>query len=165
MLFPPIFGGESAERTFRSSPEKSLLLHEVQPEMGRGLMVREVFAHFQNLNLLVLIADLRRGRVTRGNWSFQNYLCPVAHGMPNGHAVSVLRYLSQAVDLPRACRLAAEEMGVPARFVERFVLGWDAGGMSQDWLLDQLEAIWAERRADADVVQTVIGPGLAAPAK
>jgi hypothetical protein len=76
--------------------------------------------------------------------------------MPSGHAVGVLRYVSQAVDLPRACRLAAEEMGVPPRFVERFVLSWDGGAMSQEWLLEQLESIWAERLADADAVQEVI---------
>lgn len=162
MIFPSIFGGERAEKNFRSAPDKTLILHEVQPEMGRGLMVRQVFAHFQNLNLRVLIEDLRRGQVTRGNWSFlAEDLCPVAHGMPSGRAVNVLHYLCQAVDLPRACRHAAQEMGVPARFVERFVLSWDAGGMSQEWLLDQLEAIWAERRADADAVQFVIANPLA----
>jgi len=30
-------------------------------------------------------------------------------------------------------------MGVPPRFLERFVLSWDSGGMSQEWLLAQLE--------------------------
>lgn len=157
MLFPSIFGGDRAERAFRSSPNKTLLLDEVQPDMGRRPMVRQVFTHFQNLNLLALMEDLRQGRVTRGNWSFDKYLCPVAHGMPNGQTVSVLRCLSQSVDLPRACRLAAEEMGMPARFVERFVLSWDTGGMSQEWLLDQLAAVWAERLMDAEAMQMVIG--------
>jgi hypothetical protein len=68
-----------------------------------------------------------------------------------------LRYLSQAVDLPRACRQAAQEIGVPARFLERFVLSWDTGGMSEEWLLAQLEEIWHERQADADVVQGLVG--------
>jgi hypothetical protein len=159
MIHPSIFGGERSERTQRSSPDKTLILREVRPDMGRGVTVRLVFSHFQNLNLRVLIEDLRRGRVTRGNWTFGDDLCPVAHGMPNGQTVSVLRYLSQAVDLPRACRQAAEEMGVPPRFIERFVLSWDTGTMSQEWLLEQLIAIWEERQADADLVQLVVQDG------
>jgi hypothetical protein len=164
MIQQSIFGGERSERNWGSSPNKTLVLHEVQPEMGRGLVVREVFAHFQNLNLRVLIEDLRRGQVTRGNWSFADDLCPVAHGLASGQAVSVLRYVSQAVDLPRACRLAAEDVGVPPRFIERFVLSWDGGAMSQEWLLDQLEAIWLERQADADAVQLVIEGASRCPA-
>ena len=161
MILPSILGGARAEKTLRSSPDKTLLLREVQPELGRGLWVRQVFMRFQNLNLRVLIEDLRHGTISRGNWSFGDDLCPLAHGLPNGHTVGVLRYLSQAVDLPRACRHAAEDLGVPPRFIERFVLGWDDGGMSQQWLLDQLEAIWSERLADAEVVQAIIS---AAPA-
>lgn len=156
MIFPSIFGGERAERTFRSSPDKTLLLREVQPDVAHSLSVRQVFMRFQNLNLRVLIEDLRRGTVNRGNWSFGDELCPVAHGVADGRTVGVLHYLSQAVDLPRACRHAAEDLGVPPRFIERFVLGWDGGAMSQEWLLDQLEAIWSERQADADIVQAVI---------
>ena len=157
MIHPYIFGGERSEKTFRSSPSRTLVLDEVQPEPGRGSIVRQVFSHFQNLNLRVLIEDLRRGRVTRGNWSFADDLCPVAHGLPSGQTVKSLRYLSQAVDLPRACRQAAQDMGVLPRFLERFVLSWDAGGMSHEWLLDQLESIWNERQADADAVQNIIG--------
>lgn len=156
MILSSIYGGERSERTYRSSPEKTLLLREVQPELGHGLWVRQVFMHFQNLNLRVLIEDLRRGTISRGNWSSGDELCPVAHGLPDGHAVGVLSFLSQAVDLPRACRRAAEDLGVAPRFIERFVLGWDAGGMSQEWLLEQLEAIWSERLADAVAVQAVI---------
>jgi hypothetical protein len=163
MIHPFIFGGERAEKRFRSSPSKTLVLDEVQPEPGRGLMVRQVFTHFQNLNLRVLIEDLRRGQVTRGNWSFGDDLCPAAHGLASGQTVSVLRYLSQAVDLPRACRQAAQEIGVPPRFLERFVLNWDSGGMSQEWLLVQLEEIWNERQADADAVQGLIRAESSAP--
>jgi hypothetical protein len=163
MIHQSIFGGERSDRRSGSSPDKTLILREVQPEMGRGLLVRSVFTHFQNLNLRVLIEDLRRGQVARGNWSFADDLCPMAHGMPSGQTVSMLRYVSQAVDLPRACRLAAEEMGVPPRFLERFVLSWDGGGMSEDWLLDQLEDIWHERQTDADVVQQVIASPSAEP--
>jgi hypothetical protein len=158
-----IFGGADAGKSPRSPATTAFILPEVQPEVGRGLTVRQVFTHFQNLNLRVLIDDLRRGQVTRGNWSFAEDLCPVAHGLPSGQAVGLLRYLSQAADLPRACRQAAEETGVPPRYIERFVLSWDSGTMSPEWLLGQLEAIWAERQADADAVQCVLGGCAAAP--
>jgi hypothetical protein len=163
MIHPSVFGGQGPARDPRPSPSAAFVLPEVQPEAGRGLAVRQVFAHFQNLNLRVLIDDLRRGQVTRGNWSFADDLCPVAHGLPSGQAVTALRYLSQAVDLPRACRQAAQETGVPARYIERFVLSWDGGAMSPEWLLGQLEALWAERQADADAVQCVLGGPVAAP--
>ncbi len=163
MIFPAIFGGENIEKNNRTSPDNAFLLPEFQPEMGRTLAVKQIFVYFQNLNLRILIENLRRGLVTRGNWSFADDLCPVAHGMPSGHVVGTLRYLSQAVDLPRACHLAAQEMGMPPRFLERFVLTWDQGTLSEQWLLDQLEAIWAERLADAAAVQAVVAGALLAP--
>jgi hypothetical protein len=156
MIHPAVFGGESSDKNSRSSQDKTFVMRQVQPEVGRSVLVRQVFSHFQNLNLRVLIEDLRKTQVTRSNWLFADELCPVAHGMPSGRAVGVLRYLSQAVDLPSACRQAAEELGMPPRFVERFVLSWDNGTMSHDWLREQLETIWAERQADADAVQLVI---------
>jgi hypothetical protein len=67
-----------------------------------------LFAHFQNLNLLVLIEDLRRGLAASGNWAFDHTLCPVSHGMPDGATVGQLQYLSQAADLETACALAAQ---------------------------------------------------------
>src|SRR5690242_17555738 len=109
MIHTPVFGGEASDKNLRSSAKQVYVLPEVQPVVGGGLTVRQVFAHFQNLNLRVLIEDLRRGQVTRGNWAFADDLCPMAHGMPSGRTVSLLRYLSQAVDLPRACRLASLE--------------------------------------------------------
>jgi hypothetical protein len=161
---PFLFRGADADRDPCSPLIKTLVRQEVQPDMGQGLTVRQVFAHFQNLNLRVLIDDLRQGQVTRGNWSFADDLCPLAHGMPSGQAVGLLRYLSQAVDLPRACRQAAEELGGSPRYLERFVLSWDCGDMSPEWLLQQLEALWAERLADAEAVQAVLSHGYAAPA-
>lgn len=47
-------------------------------------LVRRVFGPFQNLNLLVLLEDLRAGRVVWGDWAFGGWLCPVAHGLPRG---------------------------------------------------------------------------------
>ena len=121
--------------------------------MRGRLEVREIFARFQNLNLRVLIEGLRRGQVAGGDWGFADNLCPVAHGLAGGQSVSVLRYLSQAVDLPRACQSAAADLGVPPGYVERFVAIWDTGGLSREWLLEKLEAIWMERYEDADAMQ------------
>jgi hypothetical protein len=161
---PFLFNGAKPDKDPESPQIKTLVRQEVQPEIGQGLTVRQVFAHFQNLNLRVLIEDLRRGQFTRGNWSFEEDLCPVAHGLPSGRAVGLLRYLSQAVDLPRACRHAAEELGGSPRFIERFVLGWDSGDMCPEWLLHQLEALWAERLADAEAVQSLLTDPAPAPA-
>jgi hypothetical protein len=156
MIHPALFGGKSSDKDPHAPAKQTLVLPTMQRDMGQGLTVRQVFAHFQNLNLRVLMEDLRRGLVTRGNWSFVDDLCPVAHGMPTGQTVGLLRYLSQAIDLPRACRLAAQETGVPARYIERFVISWDCGDMSAEWLLAQLQMIWAERLADADAVQGLV---------
>lgn len=122
-------------------------------------LVRLVFAHFQNLNLRVLIEDLRRGRVARDNWSFDGDLCPVAHGLADGRTVGLLRYVSQAADLKRACAMAAEQIGAPPAHVYRVVTDWDCGNLGPDWLLRQLEQLWAERVADARLVQDLLSPG------
>src|SRR5262245_22078255 len=82
-----------------------LRVDEIAPEPGVALVVRRIFEHFQNLNLAALMEDLRRDQTARGNWSFDRYLCPLSHGISAGHRVGLLCYLSQAVDLHRACRL------------------------------------------------------------
>jgi hypothetical protein len=164
MIDPVIFGGKSSDKDPTAPGKLTLFEPFVQPEMGQGVTVRQIFTHFQNLNMRLLIEDLRRGLVTRGNWSFAEDLCPVAHGMPTGQAVGLLRYLSQAVDLPRACRLAAQETGMPARSIEHFVLSWDSGAMSAEWLLVQLQTIWSERLTDADAVQGLLSHASTYPA-
>jgi len=115
-----------------------------------------VFGHFQNLNLLVLLDDLRRERVTHEAWSAGKLLCPVAHGMPFGQLVSDLCYLGQTAKLARACDYAARHLGADSANVRRFVDLWDARLISPDWLLWQLECMWNERQADADAVQEII---------
>ncbi len=112
MIEQSIFGGSGTERQAVSPPNRILLVN-VPPAMGRSLAVQEI-CPFSNLNLRVLTEDLRLGRVTRGDWGFANDLCPVAHGLAGGQRVSMLRYLSQAVDLPRACR-ACEPMNLACR--------------------------------------------------
>jgi len=141
-------------------PERRQILRvdEIAPEPVAALVVRRIFERFQNLNLAALMEDLRRDQTARGNWSFDRYLCPMSHGISSGHKVGLLCYLSQAVDLHRACRLAAEDLGVRPQEVVRFVESWDSGHMAPDWLLRHLQAIWVERLADADAVQSVYYP-------
>ena len=119
-------------------------------------IIQGVFGHFQNLNLLVLIDDLRRERVTHDAWAAGKLLCPVAHGMPVGQLVSDLRYLGQTAKLERACNYAARHLGADPANVHRFVELWDSHTFSTTWLLWQLKLIWKERQADADAVQHVI---------
>ncbi len=141
-----------------AATEKKLLAITFSSEKFGGLVVRQVFAHFQNLNLRVLIEDLRRDQVARGNWAFDKDLCPVAHGLPDGQTVGLLRYLSQSADLKRACVRAAENIGAAPQAILRFVTDWDAGGLGPDWLLGHLEQIWIERRDDAEAVQRILFP-------
>jgi hypothetical protein len=120
-------------------------------------LIQSVFGHFQNLNLLVLIDDLRRDRITRRAWASGRDLCPVAHGMPLGQLVSDLRYFGQIpAKLERACDYAARQLGADPAEVYQFVELWDSNTFSSTWLLWQLKLIWRERRADADAVQKVI---------
>src|SRR5687767_13408593 len=115
---------------------------------------RHIFERFQNLNLAFLLEDLRRNLTAVGNWEAAQKLCPVAHGMPDGAAVAQLRYLSQEINLERACEYAAALMGAQGREVFRFVELWDHKPYAE-WLLDELDAIWQERLADAVAVQEV----------
>jgi hypothetical protein len=134
--------------------------------------IRGVFGHFQNLNLLVLLHDLRGGAAAHGAWADGKLLCPIAHGMPVGQLVSDLQFLGQAEEPERACDYAARHLGADPTYVLRFVQLWDSHAFSADWLLRQLEELWEERRADADAVQELIkelpsvddGEGLGAPA-
>jgi hypothetical protein len=119
-------------------------------------IIQSVFGHFQNLNLLVLLDDLRRERVTHDAWATGKLLCPVAHGMPFGQFVSDLRYLGQTAKLERACDYAARQLGADPANVHRFVELWDSHTFSTNWLQGQLELVWKERQADADAVQEVI---------
>ena len=119
-------------------------------------MIRSVFGPFQNLNLLVLLEDLRHGRTAQGDWSYGDQLCPVAHGLASGRLVCDLETLDQAVSLGRACDLAARYLGADPSSVYRFVRYWDTQAFSPVWLLHQLEELWNERRADAEAVQKML---------
>lgn len=118
--------------------------------------IQSVFGHFQNLNLLALLHDLRDDRIARQAWLSGSLLCPVAHGLPTGSRVCELRALGQAADLDTDCHFAARLLGAEPDVVMRFVHIWDDGVISNDWLLRQLEEVWAERLADAEVVQALL---------
>src|SRR5215471_7902079 len=110
--------------------------------------VYAVFGHFQNLNLLALLQDLREGRTARQAWLSGSLLCPVAHGLPQGAQVRRLRALGQAADLSKGCDFAARHLGADPGAVLHFVRSWDEEGLSSGSLLRQLEEMWAERLAD-----------------
>jgi len=121
---------------------------------------RGIFERFQNLNLIALIEDLRRGQVAQGNWIEADddhgelyNLCPLYHG--------VRRDLESAIDFACAAsvenELVARHLGVRERDVRDFVGWWDGWG-DANGLLITLERILAERRIDADAVQAMVRP-------
>jgi hypothetical protein len=118
--------------------------------------VQAVFGHFQNLNLLALLHDLRDGRTAHQAWLSGSLLCPVAHGLPAGSQVRELSALGQAADLSEGCHFAARLLGAPPDAVLRFVRFWDEGVVSRSWLLRQLEEVWEERLADAEALQGLL---------
>jgi hypothetical protein len=121
--------------------------------------IREVFGHFQNLNLLALLHDLRKHETARQAWSSGAWLCPVAHGLPAGRQVRELSALGQAADLEDSCDYAARHLGANPRAVLRFVRSWDEEVVGGERLLGQLQGLWQERLADALAVQEMLqGP-------
>ena len=121
--------------------------------------IYSVFGHFQNLNLLALVQDLRAGRTARQAWHSGSLLCPVAHGLPHGEQVKRLRALGQAADVSEGCYFAARHLGAGPDAVLRFVRDWDEEALSSGSLLRQLEELWAERLADAQAVQELLQGG------
>jgi hypothetical protein len=97
--------------------------------MSIAARIHEVFGHFQNLNLLVLMQDLRAGQIARQSWSTGSSLCPIAHGLPAGRDVRRLVVMGQEADLRRGCAFAA---GVLALMAKPFIASCVAG-MSRVW--------------------------------
>jgi hypothetical protein len=118
--------------------------------------IAAVFGHFQNLNLLVLLQDLRAGRTARQAWLAGSLLCPVAHGLASGSVVRELNILGQSADLSAGCNVAARLLGAEPNAVLHFVRFWDEGTVGSIWLLHQLEEVWAERLADAEAFQELL---------
>jgi hypothetical protein len=118
--------------------------------------IHHLFGHFQNLNLLALLADLRSRRMAWQAWSSSGNLCPVAHGLPAGQHVRELNILGQIADIERGCDYAARHLGADPAAVYRFVRAWDDQSIGPDWLLRQLEEMWQERLTDAVAMQDVL---------
>lgn len=114
--------------------------------------LKNIFGRFQNLNLLLLIEDLRRGMVARGNWhDLENgNLCPIAHGWRCD------RFRSDNYTTPWLWAGISDEEFYSTP--NHFPYEWDNGLVTRDQLLSTLESIYAERLADADVVQAVCLP-------
>lgn len=124
--------------------------------MSVSTIIRDIFGHFQNLNLLSLLHDLRQDRTVRQTWASGRLLCPVAHGLADGQQVQRLRVLGQIAELGQGCDLAARQLGADPVAVFRFVRSWDAEEISRDWLWQQLNELWQERLADAEAVQELL---------
>jgi hypothetical protein len=131
--------------------------------MAIAVRIQEIFAYFENLNLLSLIEDLRQGQTTRQGWSTGRLLCPIAHGLPTGDQVRELNMLGQALDLSHGCEYAARHLGAHPSAVLRFVQSWDDQTMTRDWLLFQLEELWFDRLENAQAVQEMLHPEMAVP--
>jgi hypothetical protein len=124
--------------------------------MSVAPLIERVFGSFQNLNLLILLEDLRAGQTAHGSWTSGALLCPVAHGISAGGQINHLRLLEQTAPLRRACDHAARDLGAGSFWVYEFVRRWDAQTIGHTWLLEQLEALWAERLDDALAMQEVL---------
>lgn len=124
--------------------------------MAVSATVREVFGHFQNLNLLALLLDLKKGHTARQAWRSGFQLCPVAHGLATGRQVRVLHSLGQMEQLAASCREAAQQLGTNPRAIYRFIRDWDDATFGQTWLFQQLSELWAERLEDAEAFQRVL---------
>ena len=124
--------------------------------MPISALIHQVFGHFQNLNLLALLHDLQSSEIAHHAWSSSGRLCPVAHGLPAGTKVRELTRLGQAANLDVGCDFAAQCLGANPNSVLRFVRLWDEGAVSPEWVLRQLEAMWAERLEDAKAMQQIL---------
>jgi hypothetical protein len=122
--------------------------------IARG--IHAVFGHFQNLNLLALIHDLRASDTAHNAWRSGSQLCPIAHGLPAGDQVQQLNVLGQSADTEVGCEFAARQLGADADAVLHFVRQWDGNVLDSGWLLWQLEAIWEERLADAEAMEELL---------
>jgi hypothetical protein len=125
-------------------------------------LIHGVFGHFQNLNLLALLGDLRAGQTVRNAWSSGAMLCPIAHGLPHGEDVKTVSIIGQSIQAAhftqpgQDCDYAARHLGAEPDAVFRFVRVWDQMTGAPNWLLRQLEMLWEERLEDAHVVQEML---------
>jgi hypothetical protein len=118
---------------------------------------RDLFARFQNVNLLALMRDLEEGRVIRNSWVRDGRMCPISHGV--------------CVVGEDDCLLVSSR-GLGKRWLDihGFTSEWDwdvrptkdVGVLFDpdpnrvEALQALLQSIWDERLADADAVQQAI---------
>jgi hypothetical protein len=117
---------------------------------------RQIFSFFQNLNLLVLMEDLRSGRAAKGAWLSGGDLCPIAHALPSAKYVREVIILGQAGTLHHGCEHAARHVGADPHDLVHFLHWWDQEPDSSPLLLQQLQGLWHERLADADAIQRIL---------
>lgn len=127
------------------------------------LEFKGIFSRFENLNLLILMEDLRRGMVSRTFWvqPETKNMCPIAHGskgrLKESLSIEELRLNPDASLATTNCELA----NIPLHIGEKFYRLWDDVDddnnplMADRELLAILTDIYNERLADADVVQGV----------
>ncbi len=138
----------------------------------RKAMIRGIFARFENLNLLFLIEDLRRGLVASDGWIryedggdfIYKVTCPLAHGWKG----DIGNVCDDTCESNHEDRMFCLHAGVTLRTGKAFYNWWDNGsdcytergelGLKQRKaaLIAILGEIYAERLADADAVQGVI---------
>ena len=112
---------------------------------------RGIFERFQNLNLIVLREDLRRGLVARKVWIQDSLvvgntkLCPLAHGWSG-----CFREVGSCEARIRTDKLFGFNSLA-------FTTPWDDRKLSDAELVAVIDSIFAERLADADAVQAVLG--------
>lgn len=115
--------------------------------------LKNLFGRFENLNLRVLMDDVRTGNVAFEAWVYDVYpkihfpkLCPVAHGW------------QQRCDTSETEDNLFAAAGVPRWLGSRFIEWWDneSKDETKPFLLVALRELWDERLADAEAVQCLI---------
>lgn len=120
--------------------------------------IRDIFSRFQNLNLVFLIEDLKRGLVARSFWvapredhRAPTSTCPIAHGW------SQARHDCRTM----VVRLPYEDIGPGLEAVSlgtEFIIWWDEPDdhvARRSLLIHILKGILQERMDDADAVQAI----------
>lgn len=112
--------------------------------------IKRLFARFENLNLFVLIADLRGKSCAYASWIDGRHSCPIAHGFRNG----TVNYADDDEQIYLHAGIPKTEWAAATQFIG----WWDDGAFDNvdSFLFEVLEEIAAERMADADAVQAVI---------